>query len=224
VIDASSGFDGYLETLRARGDGVAARTDQQVRRIEREAGPVSFEAHSPDPALLSLLLRWKSAQYRATGHVDQFAIPWNVALVKRLHDTSTPGFAGTLSVLRAGDRVAALAFGLRSNATWHYWFPAYDPDFATYSPGMILLLRMVEAVSSCGGTIDLGKGAEPYKTRFATGANEIAEGRVVPSRSLAAAARLRTGAIEAASRTPLARPLRRARRELRLRAGGGLGV
>jgi CelD/BcsL family acetyltransferase involved in cellulose biosynthesis len=224
VIDASAGFDAYLKTLSARGSDVAARTQQQVRRVEREAGPVSFEADSHDPALLTLLLRWKSAQYRATGHIDQFDVPWNVALVRRLHETSTPGFAGTLSVLRVGDSVAAMAFSLRSRATWHYWFPAYDPAYATYSPGMILLLRLVQVVGTRGGTIDLGRGEEPYKTRLATATTEVAEGRVVPSRSLAAAARIRAGAIRAASRTPLARPLRRARRELRLRAGGGLGV
>src|SRR5206468_8319754 len=110
----SGGLDGYLADRRAAGSDVVARTEQQARRLERALGPLHFEAESADGELLALLMRWKSAQYRASGQVDRFAADWNVRLLRTIHANSGPGFAGTLSTLRAGGRVAALAFGMRS--------------------------------------------------------------------------------------------------------------
>jgi CelD/BcsL family acetyltransferase involved in cellulose biosynthesis len=225
VIDLTGGFDGYVAGRRAIGSSVVARTEQQVRRLERAVGPVTFDAESDDRALLALLLAWKSAQYRATGQADRFKVAWNVALLERIHATRASGFAGTLSVLRAGDRVAALAFGMRSRSTWHYWFPAYDRQLATYSPGTALLLRMIEVAAARGlTTLDLGRHDEPYKARFRTGEVQLARGRVVVSRPTGALLTLRAGAIAATRDTPLAGPLRRLKRGWNARIESGSGI
>jgi CelD/BcsL family acetyltransferase involved in cellulose biosynthesis len=48
---------------------------------------------------------------------------------------------------------------MRSKTLWHYWFTAYDPAFAKYSPGTILLLQMAERASELGiSAIDMGRG------------------------------------------------------------------
>src|SRR5262249_34428529 len=152
------GFEGYAAERRATGSNVLERTEQQARRLARAAGPLSFEPHSNDPGLLSLLLTWKSDQYRRTGRPDPFAVAWNPLLLERLHAVDEPGFGGMLSVLHAGDRVVALAFGLRSRTVWHYWFPAYDRELARFSPGMVLLVKMIEEAARRGlGRLDLGK-------------------------------------------------------------------
>jgi CelD/BcsL family acetyltransferase involved in cellulose biosynthesis len=165
---------------------------------------------------------WKSDQYVRTGHVDQFAIPWNVALIEHIHRTAGPDFGGMLSVLRAGDRVAALAFGMRSRDTWHYWFPTYDRELAPYSPGVILLLRITQEAARRGmRVVDLGKDDAVYKRRFRTGVIDVAEGQVVPSPAIAALVRARSGCVALARRTPLAGPLRAAKRQLLVRAGRG---
>jgi CelD/BcsL family acetyltransferase involved in cellulose biosynthesis len=225
VIDVSGGWEAFLADRRAAGSEIVAQTERKMRKLEREIGFVRFEAESTDRALVRRLMRWKSDQYERTGLVDQFAIPWNVALIERIHATTGPGFAGMLSVLRAGDRIAALAFGMRSRDTWHYWFPTYDRELAAYSPGVILLLRIAQEAARRGmRIIDLGKDDAVYKARFRTGLIDVTEGNVVPSPSMAALFRARSECISFASQTPLAGPLRAARRALRLRVGGGARV
>jgi CelD/BcsL family acetyltransferase involved in cellulose biosynthesis len=222
VIDVSEGFDAYVAGRRAAGSEIVAQTERKMRKLEREIGPVHFEPASTDRAVLRLLMRWKSDQYVRSGHVDQFAISWNVALIDHIHETTGPDFGGMLSVLRAGDRVAAAAFGMRSRDTWHYWFPSYDQELAPYSPGVILLLRITQEAARRGiRVVDLGKDEAVYKTRFRTGVIEVAEGRVVPSRSVEALVRLQTGCVAAARGTPLVGPLRAAKRHLQLRLWGG---
>jgi CelD/BcsL family acetyltransferase involved in cellulose biosynthesis len=225
VIDVSRGYDAYLADRRAANSEIVAQTERKTRKLEREIGPVRFEPESMDRELLRLLMSWKSDQYLRTGHVDQFAISWNIALLERIHETTCPDFGGMLSVLRAGDRVAALAFGMRSRDTWHYWFPTYDRELAPYSPGVILLLRITqEAARRRMRIVDLGKDDAVYKMRFRTGAIDVAEGQVVPSPPLAALVRFQGGCVALARQTPLGRPLQAAKRQVRLRVGGGARV
>ena len=225
VIDVSGGYEAYLADRRAAGSEIVTQTERKARKLEREVGSLRFEPESHDRSLLQLMMRWKSDHYARTGHVDQFAIPWNVALMERIHAATGPDFAGTLSVLRAGDRVAALAFGMRSRDTWHYWFPTYDRELASYSAGVILLLRITQEAARRGmRMVDLGKDEAVYKARFRTGVIDVAEGQVIPSPSLAKLVRLQGGCVALASQTPLARPLRAAKREVRLRVGGGARV
>src|SRR4030095_7972739 len=68
---------------------------------------------------------------------------------------------------------------MHSRFIWHYWFPAYDPQFARYSPGLILLLKMAEHAPHIGlRTIDLGTGLTLYKRRLMNASISVAEGSV----------------------------------------------
>ena len=157
---------------------------RKARKLAREHGELSFSLHAP--AGLVCMFEWKSGQYRASGLTDAFGVSWTARLVKRLMDIETPGFAGTCSVLRAGDEIVAVHAGMRSNRVLHWWFPTYNPRYAAYSPGIILLLKIAAALGS--GTIDLGKGDARYKRSLATGAAPLREG-CVELPSLAATAR-----------------------------------
>jgi CelD/BcsL family acetyltransferase involved in cellulose biosynthesis len=78
-----------------------------------------------------------------------------------------------------GDRLAAVNLCMRSNHVLHSWFPAYDVEFSKYSVGLILLVETARAAESLGiKRIDLGKGDEPYKRDFMSGATMVAEGSV----------------------------------------------
>jgi CelD/BcsL family acetyltransferase involved in cellulose biosynthesis len=84
-----------------------------------------------------------------------------------------------LSVVYAGDQVAAVHLGMRSDTVWHYWFAAYNRDLQAYSPGLIMLTEMVRAAPKLGiKTMTLGSGDEAYKLRFATGATMLGAGSV----------------------------------------------
>jgi CelD/BcsL family acetyltransferase involved in cellulose biosynthesis len=218
VLDLSGGLDGYAAQRRAAGSDAVKDIRAQARRLERELGPLRFQASVDDARMLELLIAWKSEQYRRTGAVDVFAFRWALDVVRRAYAESSNDFAGELSALYVDGEAVALHLGLRAGSVLHSWFPAYDVAHARYSPGLVLLLHLVEGAAAMGiGTIDLGKGDAPYKRRLANGTVALAVGtvEVSPLRAAAAnAARLVNGA---AHRTPLGRrmDLAAARRRFR---------
>jgi CelD/BcsL family acetyltransferase involved in cellulose biosynthesis len=178
-IDLSKGYAAYEAQRQAAGTHQIKKCEYMMRRMVREVGPLRFVCHSSDPRLLAQVLAWKSNQYRRSGWKDLFATHWGRALVERIHALHSPGFAGMLSLLYAGDRLVAGHIGMRSYTVWHYWFPAYDRQFARYSPGIILLLKMAQAAEELGlRRIDIGTGMTLYKKRLMNSSVQVAEGSV----------------------------------------------
>jgi CelD/BcsL family acetyltransferase involved in cellulose biosynthesis len=179
VIDLSQGYEAYVAERRTAGTEQIKKCMNLMRRLDLELGPIRFVPHSPDPSALAKVLAWKSQQYRKTGWRDLFASKWGRSLVQQIHATQSDSFAGMLSLLFAGDNLVAGHLGMRSRTVWHYWFPAYGPQFAKYSPGLILLLKMAEHAPQIGlRTIDLGTGLTLYKRRLMNASVSVAEGSV----------------------------------------------
>jgi CelD/BcsL family acetyltransferase involved in cellulose biosynthesis len=177
VIDVEKGYETYESVLRTQSPKFLKTTLAKERRLGRQVAPTRFVFDERDPAALRTLMAWKSAQYRRTGRRDRFAQAWISRLVDTLAATRAPDCSGTLSVLYAGDRPVAAHFGLRSTTVLACWFPAYDPEFAKYSPGLVLHLRMAEAAAAEGiGLLDLGRGAAEYKDSLKTGELPVHEG------------------------------------------------
>lgn len=216
-MDVSQGFDAYIEQLG--GSRTIKSTRNKIRKLERDVGPLRFECHVEDPHLLQTLMDWKSRQYRETGVSDVFSFPWTAALLRRLHQTRRPDFGGQLSALYAGDNLVAAHFGMHSENVLHYWFPVYDPAYAKYSPGLVLVLQVARAAADLGfSRIDLGKGDERYKLSLASGAIPVTSGSVESGAMLQAVRRcwrqtrtwLKTSPVGAPARMSarLVRPLR----------------
>ncbi|MGW2409537.1 GNAT family N-acetyltransferase [Streptomyces sp. NPDC001739] len=207
VIDVDQGFETYLAGLRARSPKFARTTLAKERRLGRDVGPLRHVHDERDPAALRTLLRWKSAQYRRTGRGDRFAHPWIVRLVQQLFHTRTESCAGLLSVLYAGERPVAAHFGLRSDSVLACWFPAYDPHFAKYSPGLVLHLGMARAAAAESlGYLDLGRGAKDYKDSFKTRELTVSEGWVMRRHPAAPVHWARRAPVRALRNAVLARP------------------
>jgi len=219
VVDLSGGLDRYAEDLRAAGSRVISRLRQQTRRIEREIGPIHFEPHVADVEVLRTLMLWKSAQYQRTGEPDRFATEWNVRLLERIHREQSAGFSGMLAAIYAGDTLAAVTMGLRAGPVFHWWFPSYEQTLSSYSPGLILLLCLVDHAESIGlRAIDLGKDHAPYKERWANSLVSLAEGSVTTTAALSAARMLRRTGRDVIRHSPFAHAAQRVSRRLRLRA------
>lgn len=178
-LDLSAGYEAYVRGRREAGSDTIVRTGQKCRKMAREIGSLAFEYDADDAEAYDLMLAWKSAQYARTGLADLFSFPWTRALLERLRQHRGREFSAPLSVLRAGSQVAAVALSLRSKRVLHVWFPAYNPDLASYSPGLTILLRLAEAAPELGiRMIDLGRGDERYKWSLATTSVEVCEGSV----------------------------------------------
>ena len=181
IADLSQGHDAYLQAVRASSKDVLTQTARRRRKLGREVGDVVFEWDTADPSVLDTLLSWKSAQYRETGTWDRFDQPWIVDVVRALASTTSQSLTGVTATLRAGEQLVAGHFGLLGRDRLAWWFPVYDPQYRSYSPGLILLLDLIAASAARGlRMVDLGRGEHHYKLRVATASYEVAEG-VVPA-------------------------------------------
>ena len=194
-IDLSNGFDAYIQAVQHDHGPTLARLRGKTRKLEREHGTLCFTPHTDDPTALAMLLRWKSDQYTRTGASDVAGRPWVREVLRRVHAAQADDFAGQLSLLTAAGRPIAAHLGVRSASLCHSWFPAYDPAFAQYSPGLILLLKLAEAAHEVDiALIDLGKGDYRYKLMLTNRGFALAEGSVEsPSLATALARSRRTG-------------------------------
>jgi CelD/BcsL family acetyltransferase involved in cellulose biosynthesis len=181
VIDISAGYETYLAQRRRSSRSGVQTVFRKQRKMQRELGELRFEFADRNPRALQALMDWKSAQYHQTREWDRFAVPWIARLVWDLFDTSSAelGCAGNLSMLYIADRPVAGYLGLRSSATLACWFPAYDPELAPYSPGILLHFLMAEAAGDHGVTLlNLGRGDEGYKNGVKTGELFVVRGAV----------------------------------------------
>ena len=72
-IDLRRGFDEYAARLGKSQFAELKKRMRRARQIEREIGPLRLEIDSPNPAVLQMLMTWKSAQFRETGMADVFS-------------------------------------------------------------------------------------------------------------------------------------------------------
>ncbi|WP_239137499.1 GNAT family N-acetyltransferase [Sphaerisporangium rufum] len=187
MMDLTSGFESYVGHVRDQSPKNYKTVRYKERKLAREHGEIRLEWCAADPAVMRTLTGWKSDQYRRTGRVDRFAQPWIVELIDEMHGQDAPEFGGVLTMLYAGDTPVAGHFGLRTHHTLVGWFPAYDPDFARYSPGIMHHLHMAEQAASHGlGQVDMGKGGREYKSWLKNSVIHVSEGRVARPSATAA--------------------------------------
>ncbi|MEC4018539.1 GNAT family N-acetyltransferase [Streptomyces sp. H27-D2] len=207
VIDVEQGFEAYLGRLRKQSPKFTRTTLAKERKLGRDVGEVRYVHDERDPAVLATLMGWKSAQYRRTGRTDRFSRPWISHLVQQLFHTRTPTFSGLLSVLYAGERPIAAHFGLRSDRVIGCWFPAYDTDYAKFSPGLVLHLRMAEAAAAEGmAHLDLGRGEKEYKDSLKTRELLVSEGWVTRRHPIALGHRAHRAPVRALRNAVLSKP------------------
>lgn len=183
IIDISRGFENYEENFNKKAKKQYKETLRKQKKLEDEIGPLKFSLHTKSNEILQTLIQWKSEQCRRTGTIDYFSIEWCRNLIQELHLLKKDDFGGILSCLFAGDKIAAIHFGMYTQAVWHSWFPTYNHELEKYSPGSILLYLIIKEASTSGvNYIDLGKGMSLYKKRVMTGSITVADGYVsIPS-------------------------------------------
>jgi CelD/BcsL family acetyltransferase involved in cellulose biosynthesis len=123
------------------------------------------------------LLELKSEQCKASGSHDYTTHRWLRSLLEELSALNGEFLAGVQSELRVGGELVAMQFGLRTRSRLHWWFPAYEPSWGRWSPGLSMLLETIKASSEHGLTcVDLGKDLSRYKQEFMNDALYVREG------------------------------------------------
>lgn len=178
AIDLSEDFGSYLATARQAGGRFVKQIERNRRRLERaHPGAVRFEFATTDPTAVARVIGWKSAQYRRTGRPNPFASPPARELIARLADRNDAALSGCASLLSVNDQAVAGDLSLRSTSVLAGWVTSYDTQMATWSPGTIAMLSLIEAASSADlRTFDLGTGDALFKDRLANSTSELAQG------------------------------------------------
>ena len=193
TLDLRGGFAAYAERLQAtREASLLKKIETAERKLAKKFGALRFCFDADSAADYTALLRGKSEQFvRTLGPAhDLFAQPAIRTVIDHLHAHRQPEFAGILSTLHAGDTLIAAHFGLRTGQVLHYWFPWYDTAYAEFSPGLMLLAGCARAAAERGiEVVDLGRGEQAYKQRFASGFEPLCEGAVSAPAMLAQAQR-----------------------------------
>jgi len=116
-VDRSrAGFDGYAVGLASTHRRLVSSLAKQRRRLSTAAGDVVFCADDRDPEALRRLLAWKSAQYDASGWRNPLTDTGVVELAHRIAGTTSAGFGGRVSTLRAGGTLIAAELHLYSTS------------------------------------------------------------------------------------------------------------
>jgi CelD/BcsL family acetyltransferase involved in cellulose biosynthesis len=113
-------------------------------------------------------------RWAVTPHPSLFCKPSRREFYRRL--TTSASAAGWLRFtrIRWRDRAIAFHFGFCYEGRYLWYKPTFAIDLARRSPGMVLLRQAIlAAVDEGASTFDFGLGDEPYKSRFATGGEQV---------------------------------------------------
>ena len=164
VLDLSQGYASWEASRQQLAPKAMRNLRARRRRLEELAGGFSFVIADAGETALQTLLRWKSEQYRRTGVFDAFSVPWIRNLLEAVLRRQSDLFTGVCSSLYINGEIAAVHVGMATEKLCHYWFPAYDPDFAHFSPGLLLLLESARYTPALGHDgIELGPGGYGFK-------------------------------------------------------------
>jgi len=176
--DLSEGFNAYVEKRKQLGSNVVSKLAQKERKLGNEVGPLRLEEGFSEEGF-ECLLRWKREAcekrnvQNILGNLDDCNTLRNLAAMQG------PDFRSHFTRLMAGDRLVAVHLGLICHDRMAAWFPAFNPDYAKYSPGLLVLLQIIRNCERWGvKRIDFGNGELAFKDRFKTGETIMLEGIV----------------------------------------------
>lgn len=180
IADVSAGAPAYFERQGRDHRDHFRKTARRLRAAERDFGAVRVELGDASGEAFAALTAWKRAQYVSTGKLDVFGIGWVRSVLDDLRAREGQEFGGLTASLWFGERLAAVEFGLVGGDIYHSWFPAYDPELAKYSPGLLLLHGLFERAHERGlNRIDLGSGGGHYKKYYSSYEVPLDRGRIL---------------------------------------------
>lgn len=180
VMDLSAGYTAWCTARSAESSNFRRQWRKSQKLLDDPTTRVRHELI--DARSFDRLIELKRDAYQRAGHFDLFQLAWPRELLLELLKSSDPNARGVLSTLSIGDEVAAIAYCMRSDAVLHYWFPAYEAQFAKQQPGLALLFDLAEWAASEGmGELHLGLGDTQYKRHMASWMMPVRGGAVALS-------------------------------------------
>jgi len=173
-------WDDFVSGVSTRIGNLFPDSRRRRNKLAKALGDVEFRLDDRRPEALALGIKWKSAQYVASGYQDLFADARNRRLFTELHAREIV----LVSSLSAGNNVVAVHLGATHEGRLYWWIPSYGPEFARFSPGRLMLESLLRASFERGDKeFDFLIGEEAYKWHYATHTRVIGSAGA-PPRSL----------------------------------------
>ena len=174
------GFDPWYAERRQSFGKFFKDKERARRSLEAEYGPIRVEHGIRDPRMLDDLIALKQDQYRRTARHDVFACGWTGDLLHGLMAHPGPDFGASIAALWAGDQLCAVEYSLHAGRHYHFWFPAYVPELARCSPGILLTIDTMRQAAPEGFRVfDFGFGGEHYKKYFCNAETQVREATIL---------------------------------------------
>jgi CelD/BcsL family acetyltransferase involved in cellulose biosynthesis len=151
----------------------AVRQDarRQIRRLMKQ-GNLSMVVYSEKAAALKAFQAFLDTYDRQWATADRphmFSRQPNREYYRCVLESLLPSGWLHFSSLNLDSKPIAWHFGFIYNSRFWYIKPAYDVEWQSYSPGTVLLLRLIEASIQRGlSYFDFTWGNESYKRHYAT--------------------------------------------------------
>lgn len=157
VLELPTTVEGFMEVI---GKKVRHELRRKRRRYQEQIGPVVHTTHTGVGFGFDEFVRLHRL---APGDKGDFITGKRLGFFARL--AAQPGWRVDLL---EGDGVAtACLFGWTDGDTYYLYNSSFEPSLQAGSPGLVLLLSMIEhAINQGWGRFDFLKGNEPYKTRM----------------------------------------------------------
>jgi CelD/BcsL family acetyltransferase involved in cellulose biosynthesis len=168
LVDLPRSIDEYRARFSAKTRSTWTR---KTRKLESEHGPLSLKVYARPEEVVDLLNTVDPVS-KLTYHyhlLGRELSPRNTRLMANLQRWASRGWLRSY-VLFAGERAVAYAIGSVARRRYSYDLPGYDPALSSSSPGILLLLRMIEELieSNTADVLDFGGGHADYKALLAT--------------------------------------------------------
>lgn len=176
TVTPEEGYDAWYAERRSTWGKYFKDKERARRSLETELGPIRVERGIRDPKLLDTLIQLKRDQYARTNRHDIFACGWTRDLLHALMASEHEDFGASMAALWAGDKLTAVEYSLHAGDRYHFWFPAYVPELARCSPGILLTMDTMRLGCAAGFRVfDFGFGGEGYKKYFCNATQSVRE-------------------------------------------------
>ncbi len=138
---------------------------QDIRRIEKKIDIINFEVCETEEKkkkAIEDIIYLKSEQYIRENS-------WNFLEHKKYQNFLKSFLNSThvhLSLLKINNNIAAAHYGFIYNKIYYYIFPVYKNNFKNFSPGNLLLYRIINNQLKNIGYFDFTVGNEVYKSKW----------------------------------------------------------
>jgi CelD/BcsL family acetyltransferase involved in cellulose biosynthesis len=130
---------------------------------------------------LALLADLHTRRWHGRGGSEAFSTPGLLAFYDEMSRLALERGWLRLFVLRLNGRPAAVLHGYRYGPTFYFYQSGFDPDFAKYSVGRVIVeLTIKSAIEDGADEYDLLHGDEPYKYQWTSQSRELARLEVFP--------------------------------------------